>query len=92
MLCLFEHEPSGAIEMLKAGMRVSGVARYHCSIPQLYSASAIVTRLLGQLKISAGLVCQEWRPALRANLLSLCIDDIYIDDTRSGQLLSMPDK
>ena len=26
---LFEHERSGAIEMLKAGVRVSDVARYH---------------------------------------------------------------
>ena len=35
------------------------------AICQLYSASEIVTRLLGQLKIDAGLVSQEWRPALR---------------------------
>ena len=59
---------------------------------QLYSASEIVTRLLGQLKIDAGLVSQEWRPALRANLRRLCIDDIYIDDIRSGRLLSVPDQ
>ena len=36
---------------------------------QLYSASEIVTRLLGQLKIYAGLVnFKEWRPALRRQL------------------------
>ena len=44
---------------------------------QLYSAAETVTRLLGQLKIDAGLVSQ-----------ALCIDDIYIDDIRSGWLLS----
>ena len=59
---------------------------------QLYSGSDIVTRLLGQLKIDAGLISQEWRPASRGNLLRLCIDDIYIDDARSGRLLSVPDE
>ena len=29
MTCVSEHEPSGAIGMLKAGVRVSGIARYH---------------------------------------------------------------
>ena len=61
-------------------------------IHQLYSASDIVSRLLGHLKIDAGLVSLEWRPALRGNLRRLCIDDIYIDDIRSGQLLSVPDE
>ena len=54
------------------------------AIRQLYSASEIVTRLLGQLKIVAGLVNQKWRPPLRANLRRLCIDDIYMDDIRSS--------
>ena len=62
------------------------------AIPQLNSASEIVTRLLGQLKINAGLVNQEWRPALRANLRRLCINDIYIDHIRSDRLLSVPDE
>ena len=63
------------------------------AIRQLYSASEIVTRLLGQLKIDAGLVSQElMATALRGNLRRLCIDDIYIDDIRSGRLLSVPDK
>ena len=57
---------------------------------QLYSATEIVTRLLGQLKIDAGLVSQEWRPVLRGSLRRLCIDDIYIDDVLSGRLLSVP--
>ena len=51
-----------------------------------------VTRLLGQLKIGAGLFSQEWRLALRGDLRRLCIDDIYINDIRSGLLLSVPDE
>ena len=62
------------------------------AIRHLYSASEIVSRLLGQLKIDAGLISQKWRPVLRGNLRRLCIDDIYIDDIRSGQLLSVPDE
>ena len=84
---LSEHERSGAIGMLKAWMCVSDVA-----IRQLNSASEIVTRLLGQLKIVAGLVSQKWRPTLRANLRRVCIDDIYIDDIRSDRLLSVPEE
>ena len=33
-----------------------------------------------------------WRPTLIGNLRRLCIDDIYFEDIRSGQLLSVPDK
>ena len=65
---LSEHEQSGAIGMLKAGARVSDVTRYIIAIRQLYSAQEIVTRLLGQLKIDTGLVSQEWRPTIKANL------------------------
>ena len=50
---LSEHERSGAIGMLKTGMRVSDVAQYHIAIRQLCSTSEIITRLLGQLKIDA---------------------------------------
>ena len=44
------------------------------------------------VKVDAGLVSQELRPALRGNLRRLCIDDIYINDIRSGQLLSVQDE
>ena len=50
---LSEHERPGAIGMLKAGVRVSGVARYY-NCHQLYSTSEFVTRLLGQLKVGTG--------------------------------------
>ena len=61
MPCLSEHKRAGAIGMLKAEVRVSDVACYHNCTP----STEIVTRLLGQLKIDAGLVSQEWRPTLR---------------------------
>ena len=55
------------------GCRISGVAMalpdIIIAIRQLYSASEIVTRLLGQLKIDAGLVKQDWRAALRRQLM-----------------------
>ena len=62
------------------------------AIRQLYSASKIVNRLLGQLKIDAGLVNQEWRPDVKTAINGVCIDDIGIDDIHSDQLPSMPDK
>ena len=40
------------------------------AICQLYSASEIISRLLGQLKIDACLVSQEWRQELRGNFLT----------------------
>ena len=89
---LSKHKRSGEIGMLKAGLRVSDVARYHYCHPSTIQRSEIVTRLLGQLKIGAGLVSQEWRQALRGNLHRLCIVDIYIEDIRSGRLLSVPDE
>ena len=58
---LSEHERPGAIGMLKAGVRVSGVARYY---------NCHVTRLLGQLKVDTGLA-KEWRRALRRQLTSI---------------------
>ena len=68
---LSEHEGSGASEMLQAGVRVFHVARYHNCHPSTIQRSEIVTRLLGELRIDAGLVSQEWRPTLhnvRGNL------------------------
>ena len=55
---LSEHERSGSIGMLKAGVRVSDVARYHYCHPSTIQRLEIVTRLLGQFKIVAGLVSQ----------------------------------
>ena len=59
MSLLSEHEGSGAIGMLRAGMRVTMLRDIIIAIHQLYSASKIVTRLLGQLKTIIGLVNHE---------------------------------
>ena len=77
---LSEHERFGAIGLLKAGVRISDVARYHNCHPSTIQCSEIVTRLLGQSKFDTGLVSQE----------RLCIDDIDIHYIRSGRLLSVP--
>ena len=60
------------------------------AIRQLYSGSDIVTRLLGQLKIDAGLIGQEWRPALRGNLRQLCIGSIVYRRYLHRQYLFRP--
>ena len=59
---------------------------------QLYSVSEIVIRLLGQLNIEAGLGNQKRRPDVKTASYVECINDISIDDIRSGWLLSVPDK
>ena len=80
---LSEHKRSGAIGMLKAGVRGSDVARYlNChpstiqSLRDRYQATRTVKdrRKFGQPR--------------RGNLRRLCIDDIFIDDISSGRLLS----
>ena len=60
---LSEHKRSGAIGRLKVACVFLTSPAIIIAIRQLYSVSEIVTRLLGQLKIDAGLVRQEWRPA-----------------------------
>ena len=54
---------------------------------QLYSASEIVTRLLGQLKVDKGLA-KDIKTATNVDY----IDDIYIDDIRSSLLPTLPDE
>ena len=67
---LSEHEQHVAIGVLKAGVRVSDVARYHNCHPSAIQRLRDRYQALGQLKIDAGLVSQEWRPALRGNSLT----------------------
>ena len=52
---LSEHERPGAFGMLKAGVRVSGVARYYNCHLSAISTSEIFIRLIGQLKVDTGL-------------------------------------
>ena len=67
-----------------ASMHVSDVTRYdHCH-RQLYSDSAIVTRLLGQIKIDTGPLYQESQPDVKIALYDDCIGDICIFDIISN--------
>ena len=89
---LSEHEPSGAILMLKAGVRVSDVARYHNWHPVTIQRLRECYQATGTINFDAGLISQEWWTALRAKLRQLCIDDIYIDDIRSSWEMSVQDE
>ena len=89
---LSEHEPPGAMGMLKAGVRVSGVARYYnchpSAIQQLrdyYQATRTVKgrHSPGQLRMATDI-----KTATKVEY----IDDIYIDDIRSGWLPTVPDE
>ena len=69
--CSSNHKRPGAIGMLKAGVRVSGIARYHNCLPP---------------------AVQHLRDCYQATRTVDCIDDIYIDDIRSGWLPTLPDE
>ena len=88
---LSEHERSGAIGMLKADMRISDVAIYHnCHLSTIqrlidrYQATGTVKdrRRSGQPRMATGV----------KRKLSYVDCDIYIDDIRSGWVLSLPDE
>ena len=89
---LSEHERPGAIGMLKAGVRVSGVARYYnwhpSAIQQLrdcYQATRTVIgrHMPGQLRMATYI-----ETATNVDY----IDDIYIDDIRSSWVPTLLDK
>ena len=89
---LSEHERPGAIGMLNAEVRVSGVARYYNCHPSAiqhlrdcYQATRTVKgrHRPGQLRMAT-----DFQTATNVNY----IDDIYIDDIRSGWLPTLPDE
>ena len=89
---LSEHERPGAIGMLKDGVRISGVARYyncHSSAIQHFRDCYQATRTVkdrhrpGQLRMATHI-----KTATNVDY----IDDIYIDDIRSGWLPTLPDE
>ena len=89
---LIEHERSSAIGMLKAGVCVSGVARYYNCHPSAiqhlrdcYQATRTVKgrHRPGQLRMATII-----KTATYLNY----IDDIYIDDIRSSWLPTLPDE
>ena len=88
---LSEHKRPGAIGMLKAGVRVSGVARYYNCHPSAiqhlrdcYQATRTVKgrHRPGQLRMATDI-----KTATNVDY----IDDIYINDIRSGWLPTLPD-
>ena len=89
---LFEHERPGAIVMLKARVRVSGVARYYNCHPSAiqhlrdcYQATRPVKgrHRPGQLRMTT-----EIKTATSVDYIS----DIYINDICSCWLPALPDK
>ena len=74
---LSKHELSGAFGMLQAETCVLLTSHdIIMVIRQLYSTSDIVTRLLGQLNIDAGLINQTDDPTLRQQL-TLSVSTIF---------------
>ena len=89
---LSEHERPGAVGMLKAGMRVSGVARYYNCHPSAiqrlrdcYQATRTVEgrHRPGQLRMATDI-----KTATNVDN----IDDNYIDDIRFGWLSTLTDE
>ena len=89
---LSEHHRPGAIGMLKAEMRVSGVARYYYCYPSAiqhlrdcYQATRTVKgqHSPGQLRMAIDI-----KTATNVDY----IDDIYIDNILSGWLPTLPDE
>ena len=89
---LSEHERPVLIGMFKAAMRVSGVARYYNCLPSAiqhlrdcYQATRTVNgrHRTGQLRMPTDI-----KMATNVDY----IDDIYIDDIRSGWLPTLPDE
>ena len=87
-----EHERSDVIGMLKAGVRVSGVARYYNCHPSAihhlrdcYQATGTVKgrHRPGQLRMATDIKTATYVDY---------IDDIYIGDIRSGWLPTLPDE
>ena len=89
---LSEHERPGAIGMVKACVRISGVTRYYNCHPSAihhirdcYQATRTVKgrHRPGQLRMA-----NDVKTATNVDY----IDDIHIDDIRSGWLLTLPDE
>ena len=89
---LSEHDRPGTVGMLKAWLPVSGVARYyncHLSAIQHLRDCYQATRTVksrhrpGQLRMASDI-----KMATNVDY----IDDIYIDDIRSGWLPTLPDE
>ena len=81
---LIEHERSGAIGMYKAGVRISGAAKYYkChppAIQQFRDRYQDVRTVKGQHRPDQLRMATDIKTATYVDY----IDNIYIDDIRSG--------
>ena len=89
---LSEHEQPGAIGMLKAELRVSGVVRYYncllAAIQHLRDCYQATRTVKGRHRSGQLRMVTDIKTATNADY----IDDIYIDDIRSGWLPTLPDE
>ena len=87
-----EHERPGAIRMLKAGVRVSGVARYYnchpSAIQHLRDCYQTTRTVKGRHRPGQLRMATDIKMATNVDY----IDDINIDDIRSGWLPTLPDE
>ena len=92
MLQLSEHERPGVIGMLKAGVRVSGVAGfYNChpsAIQHLRDCYKATRTDKGRHRSGQLRMANNIKTATNVDY----IDDIYIDNIRSGWLPTLPDE
>ena len=80
------------LECYLARMRVSDIIRYDYCYRQLYSDSEIAIRLIGHIKVDAGPLNQELQLDVKTVIYVDRIGHIYIEDTHSNWLPSVPDK
>ena len=89
---LSEHERPGSIGMLKAGVCFSGVARYfNChpsAIQHLKDCYQATRKIKGRHRPGQLRIATDIKTATNVDY----IDDIYIDDIRSGWLPALPDE
>ena len=89
---LSEHERPSAVGMLKAGVRVSGVARYcNChpsAIQHLRDCYQAIRTVSGRHRPVQLRMATDIKTATNVDY----IDDIYIDDIRSGWLPTLLDE
>ena len=89
---LSEHERPGAIEMLKAGVRVSGGARYYnchpSAIQHLIDCYQDTWTVKGRHRPGQLRMATDIKTATNVDY----IDNIYVNYIRSGWLLTLPDE
>ena len=89
---LSEHKLPGAIGMLKAVVRVSGVARYHnchpAAIQHLRDCYQATRTVKGQDRPGQLRMAPDIKTATNVD----CMDDIFIGDIRFSCLPTLPDE